>query len=122
MSDIDEIWKPIIGFENLYEVSNLGRVRRLKSVVHYYDPRWGKWIDRPTKGGIMRQYKGKYTKSRNYPSVDRYLFVPLCKDGKYTNKYVHRMVAEAFISNPCNKPEVNHKDRDIFNNHVENLE
>ena len=51
-----------------------------------------------------------------------YKRVSLYKDGQYKSKYVHRLVAEAFIPNPNNSPVVNHKDEDGTNNKVENLE
>lgn len=92
-----EIWKDIKGYEGLYQVSNLGRV--------YSYPRNG------TNGGI-----------RTLTNMNGYLRVPLKKNGTTFNAGVHRLVAEAFISNPENKPTVNHKDGDKLNNRVNNLE
>lgn len=90
-----EIWKNIKEYED-YQVSNLGRVKSLK---------FGKEI-------IMSQI------------TDRkgYLCVKLCKNGKHKKFSVHRLVAEAFIPNPNNYPQVNHKDENKQNNCVENLE
>lgn len=98
---IEEIWKSIViekngklfDFTNKYEISNLGRVRNCK------------------RGNILTP-----NKSRGY------LNVRLCKDGKMERFYVHRLVATAFIDNPNNLLEVNHKDFDKTNNTIENLE
>lgn len=96
---MEEIWKPILNFEGLYEVSNLGRIRSLGNYTHK-----GTHIKKPTK-----TEKG-------------YLKIQLYKDGKRFSFRVHRIVAEAFISNPNNLPEVNHKDENKLNNSVANLE
>lgn len=102
-----EIWKEIKGFEGYYEVSDLGRVRRL---------------DRYDYGcGYARFYKGRILKNLTYKTTG-YLHVQLCKSGTIVNKSVHRLVAEAFIPNPDNLPQVNHKDEDKSNNCVDNLE
>ena len=89
-----EIWKPVTGYEGLYEVSNLGRVRslfRYKKVLH--------------------------------PSITNgYLTVELWKDHKRKRIGVHRLVAQCFCDNPCNKPFVNHKDETRWNNNADNLE
>ena len=95
-----EQWVDIKGFEGKYQVSNTGEVRSLC----YKKPR------------ILSQYDtGKY---RNYKEVKLY------KGGRGTgDSYkVHRLVAEAFIPNPDNKPQVNHIDGNTFNNDVSNLE
>ena len=92
----EEIWCPIKGFEGLYEVSDQGRVRSLK---------FGK--ERILKP--IRMSKG-------------YLFVNLCKNGEMKKCLVHRLVAQTFIPNPDNLPQVNHKDEDKENNSVQNLE
>ena len=92
-----EIWKDIEGYEGIYQVSSLGRVKR------YY------------KNGKERILKLRSDR-------DGYLLVNLCKESKGKTCKVHRLVAKAFISNPENKPEVNHKDEDKTKNKVENLE
>ena len=101
-----EIWLPIEGYENLYEVSNLGRVRRLESVVN-------------CKAGSKRKFPGKILKPR---VVQGYLRVNLCKNGIRRSYYIHRLVSTAFIPNPENLPQVNHLSEDKLNNSVENLE
>ena len=105
MNNSVELWKrhPYIG---IIEVSSFGRVRTLNRVV-------------PRNGGIC-SIKGRVLKQ--YDNGSGYLRVHFHIDGKWTNKYVHRLVAETFISNPENFPQVNHKDCDRTNNNVKNLE
>lgn len=107
---MEEIWKPVVGFEDLYEVSNLGRV---KSVGRYENGHTGK------KYSMVYFRKEKILK----PSLRKgYPFVSLRKDGKAYNKNIHRLVAEAFIPNQYNLPMINHKDENPLNNIVDNLE
>lgn len=102
-----EIWKNIKGYESKYQISNLGRVRSLDRTVVRTD---GKTIRK--KGIILN----------NRVTRDGYLSVVLYDDSFKTNsKYVHRLVAQAFLSD-TNKPEVNHKDGDKTNNNINNLE
>ena len=94
---MEEIWKDKKDYEGHYQVSNFGRVKSIK---------FGKEI-------ILKQHiniKGGY------------YYVCLLKNGKHKNYYVHRLVAQAFIDNPNNLPEVNHKDECKTNNVVSNLE
>ena len=100
-----EIWLPIEGYENLYEVSNLGRVRRLESVV-------------TSKAGVKQKFPGKILKPR---ANKGYLMVQLCKNGIIRDFLIHRLVAAAFIPNPDKKFQVNHLSEDKLNNSVENL-
>lgn len=93
-----EIWKDIKEYEGLYQVSNFGRIKSL-----------------PRKGTYARILKPSTNK-------DGYLQVHLCKNGKLKTFLVHRLVAEAFLDNPNNLPQVNHKDENPQNNNVENLE
>lgn len=99
-----EVFKAIEGFEDLYEVSNLGRVRSLD-----------RWVNHNSKGD-KKYRKGRVLKPA--PNKKGYLMVVLCKDGKMKTYLVHRLVAEAFIPNPQSLPQVNHKDEDKTNNFV----
>ena len=98
---MEEIWKDIEGYEGLYQVSNLGRVKSF--------PRKG---THTTKERIL-----KLTKSNK-----NYVIVILKNNYIQKAKSVHRLVAEAFIPNPNNLPQVNHKDENKLNNKVDNLE
>lgn len=96
MSDIneEEIWKDVVGYEGLYKVSNLGNV-------------YSNYVHRNLKQGNHK---------------DGYKFVILNRNGKSKYMSVHRLVATAFIPNPDDLPEINHKDETPYNNNVENLE
>lgn len=87
---INEEWKPVKGYEGLYEVSNIGRVRSLKRAA--------------TSGIVLKQ-----------TMKHGYMHVCLSKENKPSTKRVHRLVAEAFIANPMDKPVVNHIDGDKTN-------
>lgn len=97
-----EIWKNIVGYEGLYQVSNFGRVKSLP---------------RNTPAGMRGGKILNIEKSKN-----GYLRVNLWKNGKAKHFLVHRLVAEAFIPNPDNLPCVNHKNKQRDFNFVENLE
>lgn len=103
-----EIWKPIKNYVGLYEVSNLGNVRSIDRIVQSVK----------NENGI--RLKGKPLKISD--RGNGYLFVRLCKDSKYQNLLVHRLVAEVFIPNPNNLNIINHKDENTYNNCVDNLE
>ena len=100
-----EIWKDIAGYEGLYQVSNEGRVKRIGAYKNQHGREW-----------ISNRILKPATKSNGY------MFVGLSKNGKVSNKYIHRLVAEAFMPNPLNKATVNHKDGNRSNNTVDNLE
>lgn len=106
----NEIWKPIKGYEGLYEVSNYGRVKALDRAV---------WVNK--YNGYYAHFKGHILPQHNCLG---YRIVKLCKNGTKRHPRVHQLVAEAFIPNP--NPEefdqVNHKDEDKTNNIVSNLE
>lgn len=99
----NEVWKDIKDYEGLYQVSDRGNVR---SIVR--------------KDSIGRKIDGRILKP--IPNTNGYIRVGLCKNGIRKNKYVHRLVAEAFIPNPEKLPEVNHKDEIKTNNELSNLE
>lgn len=101
-----EIWKDIVGYEGLYQVSNLGRVKSLERKVK------NKNGYRTVSDKILKQAK----------KTEGYLFVNLWKEGKQKIMKSHRLVAEAFLPNPENLPQVNHKDENPSNNNVSNLE
>ena len=103
---INEIWRPVKGYEGLYEVSNLGRVKSVERTVFYKDGR-----TYMHKGQIM-------TGSDNGKG---YRVVSLRTGNKRTDKLIHRLVAEAFIPNPDNKKEIDHINTDKTDNRVENL-
>ena len=106
----DEAWRPVVGYEGLYEVSNTGVVRALERTV----------VGRNQVTTFNRVYPARIMSFHYLPR--NYIQVFLAKNGKTKGYLVHRLVAEAFIPNPENKPEVNHKDRNPANNTVENLE
>lgn len=105
---MEEIWKSIKNYEGLFEVSNLGRVKTLKR--EYVCGNHHSVQIQPEKIMSLTTVKGGY------------LRVSLSKNGKRNSYLVHRLVAEAFIPNCENKPTVNHKDHNVKNNSVENLE
>ena len=102
-----EAWKTIEGFEGFYEVSSLGRVRSLPRVV-----KGNHNSTQFRKGKILKQKIKK----------NGYLYVCLAKESVNTYHHIHRLVAKAFIPNPDNLPQINHKDECKTNNVVGNLE
>lgn len=108
-----EVWKDVVGYEGLYEVSNLGRIRTHKDKITYTE-RHGirKWKQR-----IIKQKFQKRVRSEKYDAR-----VTIWKDGKEKTFLVSRLVARAFLENPLNLPQVNHIDGEPTNNNVLNLE
>lgn len=106
-----EVWKDVVGYEDLYQISNIGRLKAKKRIV-YRGNRWGNNSDILKEEHIL------------VPNITKYGYVRsvLTKDKKHKSYAIHRLVAEAFISNPENLPFVNHKDENKSNNKVENLE
>lgn len=105
IQDIEnEQWRAIEGYEGLYQISNMGRVKSL--------PKMGGWhyIDEEKLLNMHDNGKG-------YLYVDLYDY-----DGNRKKSYVHRLVAFAFVNNPNNHPIINHKDEDRKNNISTNLE
>ena len=92
---IKEYWKPVVGYEGLYMVSNWGRVKSMNY-----------------------RHSGKERILKPLTNSSGYLLVKLCKDGKAKAFTVHRLVAEAFLPNTDNLPLINHKDECKTNNNV----
>lgn len=102
---MEELWKDIEGYEGKYQISNMGRLKALA---------------KPSKG-----YGYKYAVDRIIKPVkctNGYYEAQLHVNGKTKIFLMHRLVAKHFIPNPDNLPQVNHKDEDISNNRVDNLE
>ena len=104
---MQEIWKDIVGYKGLYQISNKGRVKSLER----YSYKGNRSIQK-LKGRILKASIRK----------DNYLTVVLRKDGKSTSYLVHRLVAQAFIPNSYNYNVINHKDENKQNNDIRNLE
>ena len=102
---LNEVWKPVKGFEGLYEVSNLGNVRSVDRYV--------------MNGNRCCLLKGKPKKA--YPHSMGYLMADLYKNGQGIHYLIHRLVAEAFIPNPKNLPCIDHINTIKTDNRVENL-
>ena len=111
MNDINniEIWKDIPNFPS-YQASTLGRIRS-KPRIRYAMHKNGKWTPFTVKGKII-----------SCQERSKYLCTTLRENGVQFNVLVHRIIAQTFISNPDNLPEVNHKNENKFDNRVENLE
>lgn len=99
MSNIAEIWKPIVGFEFLYEVSNLGNVRRIDATCN-------------APAGRLKKVK---------PLPSGYVSVKLYKNGIMYSRYVHILVLEAFVGIKPSDQETRHLDNDRSNNILSNL-
>lgn len=102
-----EVWKDIPDYESIYQVSNFGRVKSLDRFVKH--PKGG---TKKLSGAIMTQHLIGHG----------YYHIVLSNNGKIKGYLVHRLVAQAFIPNPNNLAQINHKDENKLNNHVDNLE
>jgi hypothetical protein len=109
-----EEWKDVVGYEGLYQVSNLGRIKSLPRISK--TTRGAKEFKYLVKGQILTPQKRRH----GYLSV--FLYGKSQEKGSFEQKSVHRLVAEAFIPNPNGFAEVNHIDEDKQNNKAENLE
>jgi hypothetical protein len=107
---VEVVRKPVKGYEGYYEVDQFGRVYSIDRLISVDDN--GRQYNKVLGGKQMKQ--GMHSKG--------YKIVSLTKEGKTKTVFVHRIVAEAFISNENDLPMVNHKDEDKTNNFVENLE
>jgi hypothetical protein len=138
-----ETWKPVLDFEDLYEVSDLGNVRRIargKTLDAAKIPEAKQMFEHgatlkqvaeflgtsiPTAHSIKmgKTWVGDATYRLVKPQLLKHYFVAsLCKDAKYTRRGVHRMVWEAFNGRIEGRLEINHKDLDRANNRLDNLE
>lgn len=104
-----KVWKPVIGYEGLYEVSNFGEIKSLAR----FDS-----LGRPVKERLLKQVRS----GRDYRKDNCYMYVGLNKNGIHKSVSVHRIVAQAFLGEPQKGYEVNHKDEDKTNNCLDNLE
>ena len=105
---MDEQWKPIEGFEGYYEISNQGRIRSVDRRCRTHSTEAGRRV----KGQLM-----KPTDNGN-----GYLVIHLKKNGKRISRYIHRLVAEAFLEMPTGSNVVDHIDYNKKNNAVDNLQ
>jgi len=101
---MQEIWKDIPNYQGIYQISNFGNIKSLSF------------------GAKNKKITNKPKILKSSPSNCGYYKIQLYKNGKSKMFYIHRLVAEIFIPNPQNKPQVNHKDGNKSNNHISNLE
>ncbi len=106
---MNEIWKDIKGYEGLYQVSNLGKVKRLSRIM----------ID---SLGRKINISEKILKPSFTTKNNGYYLVKLTKNKKSKMYLLHVLVAKNFIPNPLGLPQVNHKDENKLNNSLNNLE
>ena len=101
----NEVWKDVPNYEGIYKASNFGRIKMVKRTL---TDSLGKKINK--KEHILKPRTG-----------NRYYMIALYKNGKREDLLLHRVIAQTFIPNPENKPFVNHKDENCFNNCSDNL-
>ena len=99
-----EIWKPVVGYEGVYEVSNKGRIKSLERIVN-----------------AKNRQIHKRESIRNLKINDGYYYVTLAKNSKRETIAVHRIVAMAFIEKPNGKNHIDHINTNRLDNRVENL-
>lgn len=100
------LWKPVYGYEGYYEINEKGIIKGVERVIHFKN--------------LCRKINAKILSSRI--NNCGYLEVRLSKDGRTKTRPVHVLLAEVFIPNPDNKPEVNHINGNKIDNRIENLE
>ena len=101
-----EEWRDVVGYEGLYQVSNLGRVKSLTHLV-------------PSKNGSLKTAYGQIL--REYTSTQGYSIIRLYKSGQNKTVTIHSLVARAFIGERVNKDHIDHIDRNKQNNRMQNL-
>ena len=100
-------WKPVLGFEGYYEVSNKGDVKSLTN-------------RKTMKNGVSKLFRGKVLSS--YSDKDGYRCIDLYKDGVRSKKKIHRLVCESFIRPPLENEQVNHINGIKYDNNISNIE
>lgn len=105
-----EVWKGIVGYEGLYEVSSTGRVRTVPRTI-WFRGRWGKIVGRNKPGQILRQQ----------PHAGGYWTIMLVKNLKFTLRLVHHLVLEAFVGPRPKNMECCHGNGNKKDNKLENL-
>lgn len=107
IEEINEEWRDVVGYEGLYKISNKGRIKSLQRTAK-------------SKNGSIRTVSEKLRKINKNKSG--YLMVILNKEGEKKGLKLHRLVAQSFLDNPENLPQVNHRNENKQDNRVENLE
>jgi len=105
-----EKWKDVKNYEDYHQISNLGRIRSKKRIIYNEN------------GTINRKMNEKFLKTRSDVHTKFYHTVTLNIKNKKKTFYLHRLVGEAFVDNPNNLPQINHKDGNKSNNRYDNLE